>query len=122
MIGAVVVGNLAADAETRDAGGTPVLAFRVASNSKRKVNGEWVDAVTWVSGSLFGDRGAKLAQYMTKGSTVVIRGNLELREYEKDGQKRSTLEMRVEDVQLLGGKPADAGGKSTKPETGFDVF
>ena len=98
----VVVGRLGADAEQRDAGNAKVLEFRMASDTKAKVAGEWSKITNWYRVSLFGDRG-KLIDYLTKGTQVSVRGALLVREYQKDGTTRTSLDVRADDVELLGG-------------------
>lgn len=105
MIAATVVGNLGRDAELRDtSGGTAVLNFSVASNTKR--NGE--DSVTWVRCAIFGKRAESLAEYLSKGTRVACMGTLELREFEKrGGGSGQSLEMNCTDIELLGGGRRD---------------
>lgn len=101
MISGTVIGNIGRDAETRDAGGTPVVSFNVASTEKTSKG----ETTTWVKASWFGTRGTKLAQYLVKGKKVAIRGSMSLREYtSKDGTTKSSLEMRVDDLEFAGGK------------------
>jgi single stranded DNA-binding protein len=102
MIAGTVTGNLGKDAEIRDAGGDTVCSFSVASNTKRK--GE--KCTTWVRCSLWGRRGATLAQYLTKGKWVAVFGELEMREYNGN----QNLEMRVDNVDF---GPRDAGSSGT---------
>lgn len=102
MISAVICGNLGKDSEVRQAGNTTVCSFSVASTTK--VKGE--DATTWVRCSLFGQRGEKLSEYLTKGKPVCVSGGLTTREYEG----KTYLEMRVDDVKLMGSK--ESGGES----------
>jgi len=115
MISVTVAGNLGADAQVGEAGDTPVVNFSIASNTK--VKGE--DVTTWVRCSFFGARAEAVSQYLTKGKSVVVRGSLSTREYEKDGETRYSLECRCDDVQLFGGKKEDSApapkGKPGKP-------
>jgi single-strand DNA-binding protein len=109
MIAGVVVGRLGGDAETRDAGGTPVVSFNIASD---EYQGKGKDKLTtWVRVSYFGTRATAVASYLTKGKQIAVRGSLSLRPYESKGEKRVSLEMRADEVQLLGSKD-DAGGSS----------
>ena len=63
------------------------------------------EGTTWLNCSLFGKRGEALAQYITKGSQVAITGEILLNTYKgKDGTEKSSLECRVNNVTLLGGK------------------
>jgi single-strand DNA-binding protein len=100
MISAVVAGNLGKDAEVKNAGGQELCVFSVASTTK--VKGE--DSTTWVRCSMWGARGAKLVPYLIKGKAVCVSGGLTTRDY--DG--KTYVEMRVDDVKLMGGK--ESGG------------
>lgn len=108
MIAATVAGNLGRDAETKSIGSDTVCEFSVAST--RKVKGE--DATQWVRCTLWGKRGEALRKYLVKGVGVVAIGELTLREYQKKGGGGTgvSLELRVSDIKLMGGKRADASG------------
>ncbi|HYQ47109.1 MAG TPA: single-stranded DNA-binding protein [Polyangiaceae bacterium] len=104
MISAVVAGNLGKDAEVKSVGGQDVCSFSVASTTK--VKGE--DSTTWVRCSMWGSRGAKLAEYLTRGKAVCVSGGLTTREYEG----KTYVELRVDDVKLMGGNKESGGGSS----------
>lgn len=111
MISATVVGNLSGDFEVKVLGdGTAILAFSVASNSRTGRD----KTTTWVRCSMFGERGQKLVDYFTKGMKVAVTGQMFVREFEtKAGEKKSSLEMRVADVELMSSdddKPTTATG------------
>ena len=60
---------------------------------------------TWIKFSMFGKRGESLLPYLKDKTQVAVSGELTNREYtDKEGQKRYSLEVRVNDVTLLGGK------------------
>lgn len=99
-----VAGALGKDAEIRYlADGTPILSFSVAdSQGKEK-------PTIWWSAQLFGKRAEALAQYLTKGQSVTVSGNVTQREYnDKDGNKRTAMDVRVNDIALQGGKRDEA--------------
>jgi len=100
-----IIGHVGGDAEQRDAGGTPVVSWSVGVSSFRK-GGE----TQWFRCSWFGDRAVKVQQYIRKGDAIDVTGEVTLRTWQKDGQPRSNLELRVNDVVLLGGK--GSGGRS----------
>lgn len=100
MIFATVTGHLGKNAETREAGKDLVTSFSVASS--KKIKGE--EVTVWVTCNLWGERGTKLAQYLTKGSAVTVVGELSTREYEGKNGKGFSVELRVSDVALQGGK------------------
>lgn len=100
-------GRVGADAELRyTPGGDPVLSFRVASDvgfGERKTT-------NWFSCQVWGKRGESLKDYLTKGQQVTVYGVLTLREWEdKEGAKRLSPDVRVNDVTLQGGKRDDDG-------------
>lgn len=101
-----IAGSLGKDAEIRYLpNGDPVAAFSVADGQG---NGK---PTIWWSCSLFGKRAESLAPYLLKGQAVTVTGNVTEREYEKDGQKRKAMDVRVSDVALQGGKrEAQTGG------------
>jgi single-strand DNA-binding protein len=96
-------GNLGNQAEQRfTQGGDSVVNFNVAVKA-----GFGDKAITtWVRCNLWGKRGESVLPYLNKGQLVGITGELANREYQdKDGQKRTSLEVRVNELTLLGAKP-----------------
>lgn len=103
-------GNLTRDAETRQAGTQTVTSFGVALNPPARGGQE--PPTMFFNCSLWGQRGEKLAQYLTKGTPVVITGELTVREYmDKEGVKKTTFEVSVQDL-------AFAGSSGVREETG----
>lgn len=100
-----IVGNLTKDAQTRAAGDGTVTGFSIAEN--KRIKGE--DKTIFYDCSMWGDRGARIAEYLTKGGQVTVVGELQpIRE--KDG--KFYIDIRVTDVSLpkrSGGAP-DTGG------------
>lgn len=94
-----LAGRLTKDAETRDAGGDRVTGLSVAvdDRSGREKTTLFFDC------SLWGKRGESLSQYLTKGSSVTVSGDLGTREH----NGKTYLTCRVNDVTLQGGKPAE---------------
>lgn len=103
-------GNIAGDAEIRDAGNSKVIEFRMAVNNPRPRDG--VDEVLWIRVSYFTSSDGIL-QFLKKGRTVVVSGTLTQSRYQaKDGSgERTSLDVRANDVQLFGGD-GDGGGGS----------
>lgn len=98
-----VTGFLGADAETRfTAAGSPLCQFTVATTSgygERKVT-------TWARCTLFGKRSESIAPYLLKGQQVAVTGEVKLHEWtNKSGETKQSLEVNVQDVTLVGGKP-----------------
>lgn len=95
-----VSGNLGKDAELRSMpDGTQILSFSVADSQGKDKSSIWWNC------SLFGKRAASLQQYLAKGQQVTVNGNITEREWsDKDGQPRKSMEIRVNDIALQGGK------------------
>jgi len=98
-------GNLGSDADMKTlSSGDAIVNFNVA------VKAGYGDkaTTTWVRCSIFGKRGEVVAQYLTKGTQVGIVGEAQLRPWtDKDGVEKSSLEVRVNDLTLLGSKDRD---------------
>lgn len=113
-------GRLGRDAESKYLPtGTAVLEFSIAvdtgfGDKKRSF---------WIKCAMFGDRGPKLAQYLTKGQQVAVSGEFDPRPYQaKDGAEKISLELRISAVELIGGRqdaqqsqPASQPKPATKP-------
>ena len=99
-------GNLGADAETRySKSGDAIVSFSVAVKSGFGDKA----TTTWARCSMFGNRGTAVSEFLTKGQLVGVCGEVTLREYEKkDGSKGASLEVRVNDLTLLGRRDSDA--------------
>lgn len=99
-----VTGNLTRDAELRDTqGGTSYLRMGVAVNDQRKnpQTGKWEDVPNFVDCVMFGTRAEAIARYLTKGTKVAVDGSLRYSSWERDGQRRSKLEVAVRDVEFM---------------------
>lgn len=114
----IISGNLTRDAEVRSTkNGSIVTGFGVAVNDRRKNQhtGEWEDWPNFVDCTIFGTRGEKLAAYLAKGTKVAIEGKLRYSSWERDGQRKSKLEVVVDDFEFMssrhgGQQPAAPAG------------
>lgn len=106
-------GNLGRDAESRfSPDGTSIVSFSVAV----KAGFGKSESTVWPKCAIFGKRGESLAQYLTKGTQVGVSGEVSNREWEdKSGNKRLSLEVRVNDVTLLGGRKESAPEPQRQP-------
>lgn len=99
----LISGHLTRDAELRHTNaGLAIANFGIAVNSRRKnaQTGEWENVPNFVDVTFFGARAEKLENALTKGAKVFIDGELRYSSWEKDGQKRSKLEVVVNDIEL----------------------
>lgn len=109
MNSCTIYGRLGQDAVlSSTSSGTQMLKFSVANNTgfgdNQKTN--WFKCVLW------GKRGESLAQYMKKGTAVVVTGEVTLNTWQgkDDGVERSELSINVRDVTLAGGGKKEEGG------------
>lgn len=110
----IISGNLTRDPELRATqSGMDVLSFGVAVNDRRKnpSTGEWEDYPNFVDCTMFGARARSLHQYLTKGTKVSIEGKLRWSQWERDGQKRSKLEVIVDELEFMSSRNAQGGGQ-----------
>ncbi|MBQ9690786.1 MAG: single-stranded DNA-binding protein [Eggerthellaceae bacterium] len=101
---AIISGNLTRDPELRQtASGLAVLTMGVAVNDRRKdpQTGEWTDYPNYIDCTMFGTRAESLSRYLTKGTKVVIEGKLRWSQWERDGQKRSKIEVVVDQLDFM---------------------
>lgn len=100
----VISGCLTRDPELRSTqGGMEILALGVAVNDRRKnqQTGEWEDVPNWIDCVMFGNRAKSVSRFLSKGSKVAIEGKLRWSQWERDGQKRSKIEVIVDEIEFM---------------------
>ena len=114
-----IIGRLGKDPELRyTQSGTACCKFSVAvegyvpKDSDKPKHTEWFNVVAW----------AKLAeicaQYLGKGDLIYVQGELQTRQYEKDGQRRYFTEVIMRNMQMLKTKPKEGGNTPSGPPAG----
>lgn len=98
-----ISGNLGKAADLRHTNtGLAVVTFSVAVNERRKqADGSFQDEVSWLDCTMFGNRAEALQPYLAKGTKLSLVGHLRKSTYERDGQKRSRVEIIVDEVELM---------------------
>lgn len=93
-----IAGTLGKDAEIRHLNnGDAVCSFSVADSAGRD------KPTIWWNCSLFGKRGEALSEYLVKGQQVTVSGSITEREWtDRDGQKRKSMDVRVNEIKLQG--------------------
>lgn len=108
---AILIGNVGKEPEIRKTqSGISVANFSLATSKKVKGEDktEWHRIVAW-------DKLAEIIEkYVHKGDKLMIEGEIETRDYEKDGQKVYTTEIRAWNMEMLGGKSENQPAKVTK--------
>ena len=111
-----ITGNLTRDPDLRStAGGMPVLGFGVAVNDRRKnqQTGEWEDYPNFIDCTMFGARAQSISRFLSKGSKVAIEGKLRWSQWERDGQKRSKIEVIVDEIEFMSARNDNTAPRNT---------
>jgi len=115
----ILVGNLTRDPELRyTPKGTAIAKFGLAVNRVwTNEAGEKKEEVTFIDIDVFGRTAENVAQYMRKGSPMLVEGRLRLDQWDdkQTGQKRSKLGVVGEVIQFLGSPRASEGGAPSAP-------
>jgi single-strand DNA-binding protein len=126
----ILVGNLGKDPESRSLpSGDKMVNLRIATTEswRDKQSGERKEKTEWHSVVIFNENLARIAeQYLRKGSSVYIEGQLQTRKYtDKDGNERYSTEVVLQrfrgELTLLGGR-GEGGGGSGSSDFGNDDF
>ena len=97
---------------------TPIANFSLANNrtyvgqnSEKKEQVSFFNCIAW------GKTGQIISQYFKKGQRIIIEGRLQQRSWDdKDGNKRSTVEVVVENFQFLDAPSSDKAQTGGKPQ------
>ena len=109
----IISGNLTRDPELRRTqSGMAIMSFGVAVNDRRRnqQTGEWEDYANFVDCTMFGNRAESLSNYLSKGTKVAIEGKLRWSQWEREGQKRSKLEVIVDELEFMSSRDRQQGG------------
>ncbi len=108
-------GNIGRDAELRSTpGGDSVCNFSICANVRKGRN----EIPVWYDCTIWGKRGEALVEHLTKGTSVVVTGQLVPREYKgKKDELRTSLDVDVRELAFAGGGGggSDASASSRGP-------
>lgn len=94
-----VVGNCTREPDLRfTTGGRGVASFGIAVSRRYQQNNEWVEQTSFFNVVAWGTLGENVAASVTKGTRVIVTGRLEQRQYEKDGEKKSIVEIIADEI------------------------
>lgn len=128
----VIVGNLGRDPEMRyTPDGTPVTDFSVATNRKwSNSDGSAGEETTWFRVTVWRRQAETVAQYLKKGSQVLVEGRMKADRATggprvwsgQDGVARASYEITANRVIFLGGRGNAAGAGEGAPASGGADF
>ncbi len=115
-----IIGNLTRDPELKSLpSGVKVTSFSVATNRVWKdKDGNKQESVEFHNVVVFGRQAETSAQYLTKGSNVLVEGRLQTRSWESDGQKKYRTEIVADRVQFGQRKDGGNQGQQYKSQSG----
>ena len=100
----VLTGRLVRDAELSyiASAATPKISFTLAveRNYQKDKNNKKVD---FINCEMIGKHTENLCQYVTKGKQILVEGELNIDNYEKDGEKRSFTKVKADRLEFLSG-------------------
>ena len=112
---AMIIGTLGKDPEMKYMpNGNAVVTISVATDESynNKDTGQKVEATEWHRLTAFGKLAEIIGQYLKKGSKAYFEGKLKTNEYEKDGIKRYSTEIVINEMTMLDANP-NAGHQAT---------
>jgi single-strand DNA-binding protein len=108
-----LVGNLGRDPEMRyTPSGVPVASFSVATSRKYQTqDGQWQEKTVWFRVTAWRKTAETVSQYLTKGSKVLIIGELEEPRtwVDKDGNTQASLDVTAQTIRFLSARGDNAG-------------
>ena len=101
---AILLGRVGKDPELRrTASGTSVATFSLATNKKYTQNGEKKEKTTWHRIICYNKLADIVSQYVKKGRQIYVDGEIDNRQYEKDGIMKDVSEVIASNVTFIGG-------------------
>jgi single-strand DNA-binding protein len=92
----IIQGNLGGEPEiVTTKSGKEVVKFRLAQSDPFTQSTNWFSCEYW--------RGGKVVGYLAKGGQILVEGSMRQEEWEKDGVKRTSWIVNVDNITLLGG-------------------
>jgi single-strand DNA-binding protein len=94
---AILIGNVGNITELKHVGETQVINLSLATRENN-------DSVSWHRCTAFGKTAETLSKYTSKGDRLAIEGKIQYREYEKDGEKRTSTDIVINAFEFLTSK------------------
>ena len=113
-----LIGNLTRDPETSTtASGVQMCRFSIAVN-RPFANAEGVREVDYFNCTAWRGNAERCGKYLHKGNKVSIMGTIQIRNYETNGEKRTAVDVVVDDVEFLTPRSGEGGSAPFEPSAG----
>ncbi len=109
----IVIGHLGKDPEMRyTPTGVPVTSFSVATSRRwSDQNGQQQEKTTWFRVTCWRKNAELAAQYLKKGSRVLVEGDIDASAYtDREGNPRASLELTATNIRFMSSREESAGG------------
>lgn len=109
----ILIGNLGQDPEMKyTSGGTAMCNMNLATTeSYKNSEGETVEKTEWHRLVAWARLAEICGQYLKKGSQIYVEGSIQYRQFDdKDGNTRYFTDIRVREMQMLGGRDGGSSG------------
>lgn len=113
----ILIGNVAKDPEIRympNGNAVANLSMATSESWKDKNTGQQQEKTEWHRVVFFQRLAEIVGEYIKKGSKIYVEGSLQTREWEKDGVKRYTTEIKAQSMQMLDSKGGGNQSNSQK--------
>jgi single-strand DNA-binding protein len=122
----LLTGRLTRDPELKyTASGTAMCRFGLAINRRYKdKTGEFKDDTTFVNCVIWREAAEQVGKAVKKGASVHVEGRLRSYDYQdKEGNKRSGIEVEARRVQILekASSAGSSGGGEPEPSAGVEI-
>jgi single-strand DNA-binding protein len=119
MIKLIVSGRVGNDAEVKNVGDNTVCSFSVA-HTEKVYGPNPSEKVIWITCSIWGERGVKLAPHILKGTFVVVEGSGGINAYlnKNTGAAEAVIRCMVNSLEF-GGKPNASNESNPATLTGY---
>ena len=118
----VLMGRLTRSPEVRYSQGAEPLAvarYTLAVNRRMKKNGNGEQEADFIPCVAFGKSGEFAEKYFRKGQMVAVTGRLQVRSWDKDGERRYTTEVIIEEQHFAESKNSQpAAAEQGRKDTG----
>lgn len=118
-----ISGRLTRDMTVRaTTSGTPIGSIGLAYNGiKKDKTGAYEDVANFIDCVVIGARANSLQRFLTKGTQVVVSGELRYSSWEKDGQRRSKHEIVVNEIKFFSSRNTQQQAESQESAYDSDI-
>lgn len=117
----IIAGNITRDPEMKATPGGTLFAkmtVAVSDRYKDKMTGQTKEKTSFIPVTVWRDQAKNCERYLHKGDPVLVEGKLDILQYEKDGQNKTSVSVNATAIQFLSSPRAQEkpDGRGAEPE------